>query len=233
MKAMLVGFAAFPLACSIGSAGLTLSVGSDPLIADGTSARAITVCNSSDEPAASVTATLRASSGSWARATGSDKQQIEVQLTSGAKCADEVWLPPTQPGPTRFEVQVGDTVQIREDATLIAATVDQIAVQASPPTLSTSGSSSIAISVGFTTASGGEPSDGTVVNLRLLDSDPLGAAALDDGPIVVGKKETLTLIAAEGTSSVRLQATLKDSTPVIQDCRVLSPLGAKPTLKCD
>lgn len=233
MKSAFFGLALLlPLACSIGSAGLSLSLGSEPFIADGTSQRLVTVCNTSDEPAANVSATLHASSGSWARASGADSQSIEVQLTSGAKCTDEVWLPPTQAGPARFEVQVGDTVEIRQNVTLLPAVVDDIAIRAAPARLSTSGSSSIEISIGFTTASGGEASEGTLVDVKVLESEPPDTATLEDGPIVVGKKDSLTLTAAPGTTGVRLQAKLKGSSGAVQTCRVLTQLGISTALSC-
>ena len=232
MRAVLCGLALLQLSCSVGSSGLSLSAGDRPLVADGTSERAITVCNTSDEPAGQVTVTLRASCGSWARATGSDPRSIEVQLTSGATCVDEVWIPPTRPGAARFEAQVGDTVWIRENVEVVAARVEAIAIRAAPPVMSDTGTSSVGISIGFTTESGGDASEGTVVALKLIDSDPRGAAALDDGPIVVGKKDSLTLIAAEGTNSVQLQAQLRGSDDEVRDCRVISPLGTPATLAC-
>lgn len=219
MKTILTAWLALPLACSIGTSKLTLSLGNEPLVADGTTTRTITVCNESDEPASNVTATLHASTGSWQGGKAADPQSIDLALTAESRCATAEWVPPTQVGSVSFEAAVAGAVLARESARVSEARVESLALRSG--LLSATDASSLSLSIDFTTATGGEVTAGTIVSLHLASSTPVGQAYLSDSSIIVGKRDTVTLFAAAGTTSVNVEAWLKSNASV-KDCKIIS-----------
>ena len=206
-------------ACTIGSSKLTLSVGSEPLVADGTTPRSITVCNESTDPASSVTATLHATSGTWLAAKSTDPTSADLTLSSAAPCASGSWIPPTRKGPVDFWVEVGGTIIARQEASTVAATIKQLELGAG--LLSATDVSSVPLMVDFATDTGGQATEGTQVTLKVLSSDPAGQGYLSSGSLIVGKRDSVTLSTSAGTKSVRVQARLTTDSSVL-DCKEIS-----------
>jgi hypothetical protein len=224
MKALSLVLAVLPLACSVGTSKLDLDLGNEPFVADGSTARTIKVCNDSDEPAASVVASLRATNGSWQDGKATDPQSIDLTLTAESHCATADWIPPTKEGSIGFEVEVGGAVVARDSGRIRTAEVDQIELQAG--LLSDTDASSIQLGIDFTTKTLGAVTDGTVVTLRVSASTPAGHAYLSSSSVVAGKRDNVTLFATAGTTSVQIEAKLK-SDPTVMDCKVVTPTGVE------
>jgi hypothetical protein len=222
MRSLALLVATLPLACTVGASSLELDLGSTPLVADGSSVRTIKVRNTSNEPISSAIVTLHASSGSWQGGKATDPTSVEVTLTSASTEASASWSPPARPGPVEFSAALGGAVIDRQEATLVAAEVETIELQSA--LLSTTDVSSVSLGVDFTTASGGDVSEGTIVTLRVADSDPPGQSYLSSSSIVAGKRDNVSLFSAAGTRSVRIEATLKANSKVV-DCKTISPTG--------
>lgn len=216
--------------CTVDDAGLELVLRTTPPFqADGQSAIEVEVCNTAPEPASKVTVLLSATQGKWLRAPSDKPRDLTIDLSPVAPCVIERWIPTTAPGAVRFEAKVGDAVLARVDSETTAAKIVAIAILADPVVLSSESNSSVTIRADLTTENGGKPSDGTRVQVRLAETDPIGAASIGDGPIVLGTKDSLTLSAAKGTRAVKLIATVQSDGEVLEACRVLRPLGQTST----
>lgn len=224
---------AAPWACKLGDVGLTMAIADGPIAADGRTAHPVTVCNTSDEPAAKVSVTLVASTGAWEHAASDEKDSLTFELGDGpeTRCRTEPWIPPRDLGSVRFDAKVGSDVLDTLDRDLVMAAVTGLALRVTPNVLP--GDAGITLKVGVDIATGGNglPTNGTRVDVRVDGSDPVGIAAVADGPIIVGTRDSLDLVVASGARSIKLAAALDGADPPATTCRVVTALGSAPTLE--
>ncbi|MFO0722818.1 MAG: hypothetical protein U1E65_03465 [Myxococcota bacterium] len=193
------------------------------LVADGTTAVQVRVCNVSGVPRDKVTVTLLSNLGHWEESTSDAKRDVETILTASSTCATERWIPPTSPGLVRFEARVDGALERREERMLRPATIGGIHIHAEPAAL---GQGTVHLSIDFQVAGGGKPSDGTRLQIQLVEAAPAGTALLGDGPIIVGAQDSIDLTTAEEAKAVRIEA---EYPGLPRTCRVLLKLGQTST----
>lgn len=226
--------------CQVGPPVVALDLeSSESLVADGTTNHTVTVCSTGPSPA-DVAVTLAASSGRFPLAETSDEDTATFHLfpTTDAgvsdggvesRCHEEPWEPSRAPGPVRFTVSAADMIVAERTFRTQATKVRRLRIRGEPNHLPDEGPGRIALSLDIEVASGGLPSLGTEVEVSVL-SDPPGAAAVADGPIVVGTRDGLVLAVAEGTERVRVTASADSvletgTATVVQECRAFRPLS--------
>lgn len=218
MKIQVWVLSLIPLSCAdVGESKLSLTVEPARLVADGQSGASVRVCNDSSEPA-DVTATLRASVGAWDGAPESETRSIDLALTGDAPCDTAIWLPPSRTGQVRFEVEVGGVVRVRDSRSLVKAEVSEVEIQGA--LLSEEAVSAIELTADITTATGGDATQGTIVELR-VESEPKGMAYVSNDSIIVGKRDRVMLYAPAGTESVQVRAVVVGAEDVTA-CRQFS-----------
>lgn len=219
--------------CSLAESALTLTVAEGTLEADGTTLRDVTVCNDSTQPVPKVAVTLLASAGEWALATGENKRTLGVELTdsSTGRCRTEQWRPAKVAGAVRFEAKVGNAV-VSVDRVQVPARVKAVTLTVTPPVFAADAGGTLKVGVDFTLETGGLPSQGTKVVVQVAESDPVASAALTDGPLVVGTRDSVDLLVGPTAKSVKLTATYDGPEGRRQACRVVQPLGATSGFAC-
>lgn len=210
--------------CQLGESKLALEVLDEgDLVADGTTAVNVRVCNVSGVPRDKVTVTLLTSLGRWQESTSDAKRDVDTVLTESSTCATEQWIPPTSPGLVRFEARVDGALEKREERMLRPATISGLHIHAEPVAL---GQGTVHLSIDFQVPGGGKPSDGTKIQIQLVEAAPGGTALLGDGPITVGAQDSIDLATADETKAVRVEA---EYPGVARTCRVLLSLGQTST----
>jgi hypothetical protein len=113
---------------------------------------------------------------------------------------------------------------------LIVARVTQLAIRVDPNVLPAATGATLGVGVDITTEGGGDATNGTKVQINIEASDPLGIAAIEDGPIIVGSRETVNLLVAAAAKSIKLTATYDDRAGArVEACRIVTGLGGAST----
>lgn len=212
-RSLLLAIAAHCIACDGFEPGALTLETPDDVVADGASVHDITLCIEATHPA-SLRVTLVASGGAWLLPWDpAQPEQTVVGLDAESRCATERWIAPDIDRPVRLWALVGDEPLASADVRVQPAPIAGVELIPSSPFLADEGPSVVNLSaravVIAAAMSSGEPRPtiGSRVMLS-VESDPPGAAAVDDGVIQFGVTESRVLYAADGTR--RATVTVRD-----------------------
>lgn len=180
------------------------------------------------------TVTLLVSTGEWAVATGENRRSLGVELTDTAtgRCRTEQWRPSRVGGPVRFEAKVGTETMASVDRQLVQARVKALTLLVTPPVFAVDAGGTLKVGVDIATEAGGLATLGTKVIVQLVDSEPVATAAVTDGPLIVGTKETVDLLVGTTAKSVKVTAMYEGPEGRREACRVVRPFGVATAFTC-